>query len=57
MIIAGNLVQLARGVVPQHQEYLHDAIVSASSSVHIPYSSVGTDYRLDHPRDACHCLI
>jgi len=36
--IVGNLVRLARGVAPQHQEYLHDATVSTTHPIHIPYS-------------------
>jgi hypothetical protein len=45
--IVGNLVLLEHGVAPQHQEYLHDAIVSTSSSIHILYSPDVTEQGLD----------
>jgi hypothetical protein len=45
--IVGNLVLLARGVVPQHQEYLHDAIVSTFSSIHILHSPDVTEQGSD----------
>jgi hypothetical protein len=45
--IVGNLVPLARGVVPQHQECLHDAIISPSSSIHILHSPDVTEQGLD----------
>ena len=53
--IVGNLVLLARGAAPQHQEYLHDAVMSTSSSIHILYSPDVTEQGSDqldsiHPR-------
>jgi hypothetical protein len=45
--IVGNLVLLVRGVAPQCREYLHDAIVSTSSSIHILYSSDVTEQGSD----------
>jgi hypothetical protein len=47
IIIVGNLVLLVRGVAPQCREYLHEAIISTSSSIHILYSPDVTEQGLD----------